>query len=299
MSALLNDAAAARLDFTTVEASSFYTEGGATYPPANVKDGKSATAWFEGATGSGQGQSITVQFGAERNVQRIVVYAGQWVDADTWNQANRPKELLVKYSDGTTATWSLTDKMEPQVLAVAGGKKTSSITLEIKQIFNGTVFHDTGISEIQVYDDGPDKWAAMTSVAASSTFSGDDGASYDASAAIDGIKDTFWCEGNKAGDGVGEWIEVKFDRRTTVGSMAILNGMGSSAEVHKRGNVATGATLTFSDGSKADVALKAFFLPQTVKFPARATDSVRVAFTGVRPGTDFNDLCVSELSFLP
>lgn len=297
--ALLLDANAARLDLVTVEASSFYTEGGATYPPANLKDGKSATAWFEGATGSGQGQSVTVGLGAEKNVQRIVVYAGQWVDWDTWSKANRPKELQVKYSDGTTATWTLTDKMEPQVFTIPGGKKTSSVALEIKQIFNGTVFHDTGISEVQVYDDAPDKWAGMSSITASSTFTGEDGASYEASTAGDGIKDTFWCEGSKAGDGVGEWLDIKFDKRTTVGTLSILNGMGSSADVHKRGNVATGATLAFSDGSKADVVLKAFFLPQTVKFPARAADSVRISFTGVRAGTDFNDLCVSEVSFLP
>ncbi len=296
---LLGDALAGRLDFTTVESSSSYAVGEDSYPPANVKDAKSSTTWFEGAVGSGQGESITVNFGSEKNVQRIVVYAGQWVDWDTWTKANRPKELEVKYSDGSTATWTLADAMQPQVFTIPGGKKTSSVALQIKQIFNGTVFHDTGISEIQVFDDGPDKWAKAASILASSTFTSDDGSAYDAPTAGDGIKDTFWCEGNKSGDGANEWLEVRFDKKQTVGTLNLLNGMGSSGVIHKKGSVATAGSLSFSDGSKQDVVLKDFVLPQKVSFTPRATEWVRLTFTTVRAGSDFNDLCVSEISYSP
>ncbi len=290
---------AAKVEPASVTASSYYAEGDATYPASGIKDGKVASAWFEGAAGSGQGESVTLDFGAEKSLTRIVVYPGQWENYDSWGKANRPKEVELKYSDGSTELWTLEDAMSPQVKTFAAPKKTSSVTVKIKQIYNGSVFHDTGISEIQVFDDSPDKGATITGVTASTTFSGDDGTSYAPTTAADGLKDTFWCEGNKTSDGTGEWIELRFANKLPVSKLQILNGMGSSADLHKRGNAATGATLKFSDGSSQDVTLKALFLPQTVPFPVRTTDSVRITFTGVRAGTDFNDLCVSEVALLP
>ena len=38
---------------------------------------------------------------------------------------------------------------------------------------------------------------------------------------------------------------------------------------------------------------------QTISFPARETSKVRIAFTTVKKGSEFDDLCVSEAYLLP
>jgi hypothetical protein len=117
--------------------------------------------------------------------------------------------------------------------------------------------------------------------------------------AADGINDSMWCEGNKAGDGTNEWIEFTFPAAQAVAKLSLVNGVGSSMGTWMKSNRATAATLTFSDGSTAAVALKNSMLPQVVEFPSRTTSKVRVTFTTVVKGKEFNDLCVSELGFAP
>ena len=70
-------------------------------------------------------------------------------------------------------------------------------------LYTGTTFPDAAISEIVVYDDQPGTTATVRDVKASSEFPSDAEGSYLAVQAADGVKDTFWCEGNKATDGVG------------------------------------------------------------------------------------------------
>jgi hypothetical protein len=62
-------------------------------------------------------------------------------------------------------------------------------------------------------------------------------------------------------------------------------------------NRATKATLTFSDGSTHAVVIKNSASLQKVEFPSKTTSSVRVTFTEVYRGKEYNDLCISELYF--
>ena len=67
--------------------------------------------------------------------------------------------------------------------------------------------------------------------------------------------------------------------------------------VWMKGNRALEAELHFKDGTKETVAVKNSFRTQTITFPARTTSGVKMTFTKVMKGKEYNDLCVSEVLF--
>jgi hypothetical protein len=292
----LSNADAAPVAITDVTSKSEWAKGGTPYYDTNVKDKKSKP-WFEGDSGSGVGSWITVDFGGPHNVTKIGMFAGDWSSGTSWKQTNRPKELEVQWSDGTTETWTLTDEMKMQVFTPSSPKSTSTIRFKVNQIFSGTAFPDTAISEIMVWDDTPDPNPSIRQVNASSEAPADADGSYAAIQAADGITDTFWCEGNKTGDGTGETLEFVFDKSATISSMSICSGM-CALGVQGKGNVPNRATLTFSDGSTQTVDLTKSIVPQKIAIsPPRTASSVKLRIDGVIKGTEFDDACVSEVSF--
>lgn len=294
---LLAPAEAAPVKVASVSAKSSYASGDVSYPPENIKDGKGGTPWFEGDPGSGVGSWIELDLGGAHNVTRLVVLPGDW--SGGWARANRPKELEIKWSDNTTSTWTLTDDYKAQTLALPSPKSTSTVRFKINSIFAGSAFPDTAISEVVVYDDQPDVNATVVSVASSSEFPADAEGSYFAVQAADLVRDTFWCEGNTKTDGVGEWIEFKFDAPTRISALSVCNGMCSTTEILKKGNAPSRVTLSFSDGTSQAVDLKALMpLPQKVPITPVTTSSVKVRVDAVRKGTDFDDSCISEVTFV-
>jgi len=290
---------AGRVRITEVSVSSEYTKS-EQYPARNVKDSKSSTAWVEGDTGSGVGSWIEVKFDGEHQVTMVKMWAGDWSSRKGWERANRPSELEVKWADGETETWKLADEWAPQVFLPAKPKTTDTIRFRVKGIHSGTAFPDTAIAELQVFENGnSDGIAPISGASASSVFESDSDGTYDATNMLDGIRDTYWCENDKDGDGTGEWVEITLAGSQKISTMFVLNGMGVTTEIHKKGNVAKTAKLEFSDGSTQDVSLKPFFFPQKVVLKPVQTGSVKITFTGVQRGSDYNDLCISEVHFLP
>lgn len=291
-------AEAKRVKIAGATASSEYDEEGTHYPARNVKDGKGTTAWYEGDSGNGLGAWVEVDLGGEISVSKVVLYAGDWKSEQDWGRANRPSELELKFSDGSTETWKLPDEYKPQSWSPSSAKTTTSIRFRLKSVHAGTAFTDTGISEIQVFDDSPDPHVSVKAVTASSEFE-PDGNYYWATNTTDGLKDSYWCEGSKEGDGVGEWLMFDFGGSQTIKTLEILNGMGTSFDLHKKGNVATKATLQFSNGSTKSIDLKAFALPQKIDLGGVTTSSVKITVDAIRKGAEFNDLCISEAYFHP
>lgn len=292
-------ATAAPVKIAAVTAKSSYSSGDVSYPADNVKDGKGATPWFEGDSGSGVGSWIEVDLGGTKTVTRLQVLAGDWSSGAGWTRANRPKEVEVKWSDETTTIWTLDDSYQMQTFTLPSPKATAKIRLKVNAIYSGSAFPDTAISEILVFDDSADANATIRQVTASSEFPADAESGYFAVQAADGVRDTFWCEGNKGTDGTGEWLQFTFDAPTRITAALICNGMCSTADVLKKGNAPSRATLTFSDGSTQVVDLKALMpLPQKVAFTPVTTSSVKLRIDGVRKGTEFDDACLSEVSFL-
>lgn len=290
-------AVAKRLPVTATTSSTYPPEESTTYEAKNLSDGKASTAWVEGEEGSGLGAWVELDLGGEQEVSLIKVWAGMWYSRPFWERGNRPKQIEVKWSDDTTELFTLTDEMKAQELRPASPKRTSKVRLKVQQVHNGSAWHDTGISEIQVFDTQNESRIRAAAVTASSTTAADADGSYDALHIDDGLDDTMWCEGSKDGDGTGEWLDVRFDGTRTVSGLHVFNGIGTSMVYWFKGNRATSATLTFSDGSTATVEVPNKFKEQVVPIPPKSTSSVKIRFDAVARGKEYNDLCISEAYF--
>ena len=291
-------ASARRLELSEITASSSYPrEDGVSYEAQQVGDGKFASSWVEGDQGSGLGSWIEVNFGGEKTVQKAKIWAGLWFSQDYWYRANRPKEVELLFSDGTTQKFSLTDKKEVQELTLQPPPTTSTVRIRVRSIYGGTTWSDTAISEVQFFDAEAGDDIAVRDYSSSTKLPPDADGNYEPSNIADGILDSMWCEGNKGGTGQGEWLEVTFTGEQNVSNLLMINGIGGSIQYWMKGNRAAKATLQFSDGSAEQVVVKNTMLPQTISFPTHKTRSVRVTFDEVLQGKEFNDLCISEANF--
>ena len=288
-------AAAGEVKIAKASASSTYPpEAGAFYSASMVKDGKLGTSWVEGSPGAGLGQSITLELEGEPEVTELHVWAGMWYSAEFWDRANRPREVEVKLGDGTKTLCQMKDAMEVQICKLDKPTKTNKVTLTYKGSYSGTTWMDTGLSEIRVMDSGPPSFHAPSGATASSELADDGDGPYTAGQAADGMVDSMWCEGNKDGDGAGEWLQVDLGAGKSVAEIELVNGIGSSMTVWKKGNRAANVTLTFSDGSTKKATLKDTHRKQSIPV-GKQTSSIKLTIDSVTKGAEYNDLCISEL----
>lgn len=285
-------ASAGEVAITSATASSTYPAAdGANYDAKNLFDGKSGTAWVEGASGAGNGETVTLELGGDKEVGRIAIWGGMWYSADSWQRSNRPKQLEIGFSDGSTQMVDLDDSRKVTEVKLASPKKTSNVTLRLKMAYSGSTFPDTAISEVKVYD--TDAGGPVVRTATASSTAPPDGDAYDAPLASDGLVDTMWCEGD-AGDGAGQWLELQLAGASTVSKLHLLNGIGSSMSLWFKGNRATKATLSFDDGATETVEVKNTFKTQEIAFAPHKTSKVKITFDEVSKGKEYNDLCISE-----
>ena len=290
---------AGRVKITSVDASSTEPgEEGVDYEPKNLHDGKQSTVWVEGEEGSGLGSWVEVHFDGQHTISEFQIWNGNWYTYDFWHRHNRAKDIEVEFSDGTKQTYTLTDEMAPERIKLTKPVKSSSLRVKIKGIYNGNTFNDTCLSELQVFDDSPNQDLAVNRYTSSSTYPADTDGSYDPKNMHDGLLDSMWCEGNKTGDGTNEWLRFDFGQSRSVSQLRLRNGNAYSFSYFMKSNHAKAATLTFSDGTTEDIVIKGSMMEQVISFPSRDTTSIKVVFTEVKVGKEFNDLCISEAVFL-
>ncbi|MFT7518304.1 MAG: hypothetical protein ACI9MC_000435 [Kiritimatiellia bacterium] len=291
-------ASAARVKPASIAASSVYPEeAGVRYEARQAIDGKLGTSWVEGDPGSGLGSWLKVTLPSPTKVSGIKVWGGLWYSYDYWTRANRPKTLEVKFTDGAVEMVKLEDKMEAQILTFAKTHDTADMRIRIKEIYNGNTWFDTAISEIQVIDNGSAGYAESKGFSHSSKLADDGDGNYNPNNMMDGVADSMWCEGNKEGDGTGEWIETDFGTTRSISSLRLINGVGGSFGAWMKSNRALKATLQFSDGSTHPIDIKNSMMMQSVTIPQTHTSRVRITFDTVAKGKEYNDLCLSELYF--
>jgi len=291
-----SSAAAKRVDVTGSSASStFPMENNVSYDADRTNDGKLSTAWVEGEEGSGLGSWLELDLGGEHQVRKLKIWGGMWYSREYWQRSNRPREIELRWSDGSSEVVTLADEMKPQEFSFA--KRTSSVRLRIKSVYPGNTWLDTPISEVQVFDDQPEDGAVVRGITASTELTPDADGTYEAFNVSDGLTDSMWCEGSKEGDGVGEWLEFQFAGQQRVNTLRLVNGIGTGLPYWMKGNRAASATLTFSDGSTERITIRNTMLPQEVTFPSHLTANVKVTFDEVVAGKEYNDLCLSEAHF--
>lgn len=169
--------------FTYAEASSVLEpQYGYTYDASNVLDGDPGTAWVEGVSGLGIGESVTLYSDTPQKVHGIRILEGYMKNQDIYDKNSVPYRFRLEFSDGTVIETNPQDVLSSaDVAGVLASKKyktaleddltideikqwgmedfisigreivTTYIKITILDVEPGTKYEDTAISEIIPY----------------------------------------------------------------------------------------------------------------------------------------------------
>lgn len=115
--------------------------------------------------------------------------------------------------------------------------------------------------------------------------------------AFDKDMTTAWNEGFE-GSGEGSYITFFMEETCTLRGMTIYSGFQLPERLFRMNARPREILLVFSDGSSETYTLADVTGPQTILLPTpRNTDSITLLVTSVYPGSDYDDLCITEIEF--
>ena len=135
-------------------ASSELIENGLRYRAEQAVDGKISTCWVEGASGYGEGQTITLYLDGIHNVSKISIAAGWTINDQLFYKNARPKTLYVYFSSLPYEHYEvkLDNTMSVQSIDV-DERNVSWVRFELGDVYKGEKgVYDTCISEITLYE---------------------------------------------------------------------------------------------------------------------------------------------------
>jgi hypothetical protein len=131
---------------STLKATSFTD-----FRPTNLLDGNLASAWTEGADGSGVGEWVRLEFEETVPLARIEIANGYQRDAERFSGDERVKTIELQYSDGTVQVVQLLDAEGLQVIKPKT-PDTQWIKLTILSVYPSFKWEDAALSEMRVYE---------------------------------------------------------------------------------------------------------------------------------------------------
>ena len=134
------------------------------YEAEHLIDNDPKTIWAEGAAGSGIGETIGIEFGSGRMgeegtyINKIGITNGLVSDKTLFYKNNRVKKILLTVSEMTETDFNpvemefeLKDDMKMQYITLPKSYLAKSIMIKIIEVYKGTTYDDTCISEVQVF----------------------------------------------------------------------------------------------------------------------------------------------------
>jgi hypothetical protein len=122
-----------------------------TYSASLAVDGNQATAWNEGASGDGVGESITLSADSVQHVSGIRIMGGSNQSTNSYTRNNRPRKITVSYDGGQKQVELQDLQGQFQDVSFDATVETSTITITIDSVYKGSKYTDCCISEIEVY----------------------------------------------------------------------------------------------------------------------------------------------------
>lgn len=140
-------------EFTRVVASSTLPNAlGYTYYAENVMDKNRKTAWNEGATEEGEGETLTFYADGKQRVSGIRILNGYCQDSKTYHNNNRVKRIRIWFSDGTSCDHVIHDVFDEYTnIEFTDGKICDTVVFTIMDVYKGSKYNETCISEIEFY----------------------------------------------------------------------------------------------------------------------------------------------------
>jgi hypothetical protein len=123
---------------------------GNNYEVRNLFSPQPDMAWVEGTPGQGNGEWVTVEFDAERQVTAVVVRNGYQKNDDIYAKNSRVRRLRLVFSQGESASFTLQDRTGPQTITLDRPISTRWIQFVIDDVYPGSRYSDTAISKLYV-----------------------------------------------------------------------------------------------------------------------------------------------------
>ncbi|MDR1341935.1 MAG: Hint domain-containing protein [Prevotellaceae bacterium] len=143
------------------------------YTAGNAHDFSLRTAWVEGATGYGIGESITYRFSKQSPpVTAVEIYNGYMKSEKAWQDNSRVKQLKLYVNSKPYAMLNLLDIKSKQIFTIAkapglqGESDDLYLKFEIVEVYKGNKYDDVAISEIEFDGTGVHCFAKGTMIAA-------------------------------------------------------------------------------------------------------------------------------------
>lgn len=139
-----------KIEDLVCSASSYLMVGDKQYPPELCVDGLYDTCWQDGVNGNGVGESLTFTFDRERQISGFIIHNGQSSNEKKYYDNARVKELKI-YVNGVDFWVSFEDSTEEKCVRFIQPTKAKEITLVIEEVYDGAVWDDLCISEVEIY----------------------------------------------------------------------------------------------------------------------------------------------------
>jgi hypothetical protein len=138
------------------------------YKATNAHDFSLRTAWVEGRSGNGIGESITYKFAKQSPpVTTVEIFNGYMKSNKVWKENARVKQLKMYVNNKPFAILNLKDITSKQIFAVGtlqGTKGDLYLKFEIADVYNGDKYDDVAIAELEFDGTGVHCFAKGTMV---------------------------------------------------------------------------------------------------------------------------------------
>lgn len=139
-------------NIVSVTSSSHLVEGGRVHSVERIIDGDYATAWSEGVSGYGEGESIVIRFDKEYVIHGISMASGYHKSEDLYYKNGRPMTLRINIVGEDSIYWTLEDKgLYTQNLVFNKAISTDAIEIVLVNAYPGSKYEDTCISELLIF----------------------------------------------------------------------------------------------------------------------------------------------------
>lgn len=136
------------IEIESYEASSTLLAENYDYSVKNVFDQNCNTCWVEGAEDDGLGQSITVHFKNKVKINHLFIVNGISKTNELYLKNNRLKQAILTFDDGNQEIINIEDIYNQKQEISFATHETQSVTISIKEVYRGSKYQDTCISEL-------------------------------------------------------------------------------------------------------------------------------------------------------
>lgn len=139
-----------RVPVIAANASSTITQQGTNNNPMLLFDGMDDTTWQEGVNGYGINENVAFSFDAAAKVKYIGFKLGNWKNDKYYFGNAKPKTMTLTFGDYSGQV-TFTGERRVEWVEVNHALNSDSMRITINDVYPGTSWEDTCITEIMVY----------------------------------------------------------------------------------------------------------------------------------------------------